>query len=104
MKTLKQLTENEYGCVYVICKTDEENEQFKRQAEDEGFLGVDGHTKPTELPNCKHYGLNNDMTMGYVFGIAWHHIVQGKTGHKPVIDYGKYVAGEENYIYKTPDK
>ena len=95
MRTLKQLTENDAGFVYILCETDEDNERFQRQAEEEGFIGLDGHTRPTEFPFCKHYGLNGDMTMGYVFGMAWYYISRGKLRDRLVIDYGKYARGEE---------
>lgn len=98
MRTLRQLTENGEGCVYILCETDDENAKFKEQAEAEGFMGLDGHTRPTEFPNCKHYGLNDDMTMGYVFGMAWYHFRRLKERKRLMIDYGKYARGEEDYV------
>ena len=59
-------------------------------------MGLDGHTRPTEFPFCKHYGLNDDMTMGYVFGMAWYYAL--KVRNHLVIDYGKYARGEEDYV------
>ena len=104
MKTLKQLTENGKRCIYVLCETDEENKMFQKQAEEEGFLGLDGHTRPTEFPFCKHYGINADMTMGYVFGMAWYYNRRAKEHGYPVIDYGKYARGEEDYILRDAEE
>ena len=103
MHTLKSLIENN-ETVWFYCANEELQKQFLKQSEEEGFLALNGQ-KPTELFNQHFYGINDDMTMGYLSNMIWCLTFQtGKDSHLR-IDYGKYIADEEDYIcHETPLK
>ena len=106
MRALKSLLETEPH-VWLCCATEELQIQFLEQAEAEGFICMNGQ-KPTELFHSPYYGIDQDMTMGYVSTMCWvlsskypgHVIIVGRDEHMdPIrIDYGKYIAGETDYI------
>lgn len=96
MRLLKDLIENN-STVWFYCESKDSQEKFLKQAETEGFLALNGQ-KPTELFHQHLYGINDDMTMGYLSNMIWCLTFQtGKDEHVR-IDYEKYVAEEEDYI------
>ena len=100
MRTLKSLVKNA-STVWFYCANEELQKQFLKQAETEGFLALNGQ-KPTEL-FCQHfYGINDDMTMGYLSNMIWCLTFRtGKDTHVRV-DYEKYICGEEDFsCHKT---
>ena len=100
MRTLKSLI-NGNDTVWFYCATKNLQEQFLKQAEDEGFMTLNGQ-KPTELFNQYFYGIYSDMTMGYLANMIW--CLTFRTGMDTHIriDYEKYCSGEEDYIcHKT---
>lgn len=96
MRTLKSLIENN-ETVWFYCATPNLQEHFLKQAEDEGFRALNGQ-KPTELFNQYFYGINDDMTMGYLSNMIW--CLTFRTGNDPHfrVDYEKYIAEEDDYI------
>jgi len=101
MRTLKSLIEHN-ETVWFYCATKNLQRGFLKQAEDEGFLALNGQ-KPTELFDQYLYGINDDMTMGYLSNMIWCLTFQtGKDTHVRV-DYEKYISDEEDYIcHETP--
>ena len=96
MRLLKDLIKNN-STVWVYCESEDTQDQFLQQAESEGFLALNGQ-KPTELFHQHLYGINDDMTMGYLSNMIWCLTFQtGKDEHVR-IDYEKYLADEEDYV------
>lgn len=110
MRTLRSLTE-QCDTVWFCCDTQELQKLFLRQCVDEGFLTMNGD-KPTEL-NCNRlYGISNN-SVGYLMGMCWELGYRGaaidigtdKRVKNPVrVDYGKYMAGDEDYLYHYPNQ
>ena len=98
MRSLKALIEQN-DSVWIYCKDEPLQVQFLEQAESEGFLALNGQ-KPTELFHHMLYGIDSDMTMGYLSNMCW--CLTFREGDTHVrVDYGKYIAGEEDYICHT---
>ena len=102
MRLLKSLIE-ENESVWIYCKDEALQIQFLEQAENEGFLALNGQ-KPTELFHHQLYGINDDMTMGYLAVMIW--CMTFKQGDTHVrVDYDKYISGDEDYIcHESPFK
>ena len=99
MKLLKSLFENN-GQVWIYCENQAYQEKFLKQAEEEGFLALNGQ-KPTEMFRHQLYGINDDMTIGYLAVMIWTLTFQtGKDSHLRV-DYGKYISGDDDFICHT---
>ena len=97
MKTIKELVRL-YGDVWVYCKNEELQVQFLNQAENEGFIALNGQ-KPSELFHHKLYGLSDDMTMGYLSGMVWCYSARNPKDTIIRIDYEKYLSDEEDILY-----
>ena len=109
MRTLRSLME-QCDVVWFCCDTKELQKQFLQQCEDEGFLSITGD-KPTELGYNRLYGISNN-SVGYLMSMCWAlgyrgaaiDIVSGKHVKNPVrVDYGKYIIGEEDFLYHYPN-
>ncbi len=96
MHLLKNLIENN-STIWVYCESEDSQKEFLKQAEDEGFLALNGQ-KPTELYHQYLYGINDDMTMGYLSNMIWCLTFQAGNDKHVRIDYKKYISGREDYI------
>lgn len=99
MRTLKALVEENEN-VWIYCKDEPLQVRFLEQLEEEGFLALNGQ-KPTELFHHQLYGINDDMTMGYLAVMIWWMTFKDEDTHIRV-DYEKYISGEEDYFCHTP--
>ncbi len=101
MRNLKELFANNES-VWLLCETEALQKQFLSQAEEEGFLAMNGD-HPSDLSFQPLYGLHDDMTMGYLSVMIWSMTFpeNGEDSHFRV-NYGKYIAGEDDYICHTP--
>ena len=94
------------GRVYVYLPSTALVTLFLKNAEAEGFtFGAD--RKPTESPHADIIALNMDWTLNYVGYVG--HLAFGmadEVGGKKLIrvDYGKYLAGRDDYIMKKNAK
>lgn len=111
MNTLKALVEKNH-VVWMYCRTKELSKQFLRQCEDEGFLALNGQ-KPTELGLNDLFGINHNMTMGYLMRMCWAlgdsgaaiDVGTGEHVSRPVrIDYEKYLEGGVKNAFITLDR
>ncbi len=111
MNTLKALVEKNH-VVWIYCRTKELSKQFLRQCEDEGFLALNGQ-KPTELGLNDLFGINHNMTMGYLMRMccalgdsgAAIDVGTGENVSRPVrIDYEKYLEGGVKNAVITLDR
>ena len=93
MRSLKDLIKND-STVWIYCEDKKLQKLFLFQAETEGFHALDGD-KPTELSLHKFYGINDEMTMGYVSGMVWSKTRETAQDRHIRIDYGKYITGKE---------
>ena len=69
MRTLKSLIENK-SQVWIFCRNEDLQAAFLEQAEKEGFIALNG-AKPHQLFHQKLYGINDDLTMGYLSAMIW---------------------------------
>lgn len=101
MRQLKELLKIK-DRAWIYCENEELQKQFLAQAEEEGFLALDGEC-PTKLSLHPLYGIHEDMTMGYLSIMIWH-LSFPENGADPYfrVDYKKYISGEEDYICHTP--
>ena len=99
MRSLKSLIE-EHEAVWIYCANESLQEQFLTQTEAEGFLARDGR-KPTELARERLYGINKNMTMGYLSNLAWYSAFQGGKDKPVRIEYDRFIAGDEDYLCHT---
>ena len=90
------------GKVYVYLKDPATTEKFLQAAEAEGFTFSNG-AKPTSRPGNDLYAVNSDHTISHC-GFTGHMAFQSaKTvGSQELIrvDYEKYLAGEEVYLFR----
>lgn len=108
MRTIKELVNKDIPNykkkekVYVYLANEEIGKKFMQQAEDEGFLFGDG-AKPTSRCYAEVMAVNDDITINFVNSIGRMAFSSGTSsiGDKTLIrvDFEKYIAGEENYIY-----
>ena len=96
MKTLKSLFGNN-ETVWIYCENSSCQEQFLKQAEDEGFLALNGQ-KPTELSRQMLYGINDDMTMGYLSVMIWTRTFRAGMDSHFRVDYRKFISGDEDFV------
>ena len=95
MPTLKNLTDK-YQDVWVLCENEHLQQLFLKQAEEEGFVALNGQT-PTELYHQKFYGISDDMSMGYLSSMIWS--LTKKPDDKHVrIDYSKLLDNDEPFL------
>ena len=114
MRSLKALFKKE-NHVWIACESDDLQKCFLEQAEDEGFICLNGQN-PTEMFHRQFYGIDQNMSVGYVSAMNWFlsakcpgHVISTLTGEYIIdpfrVDYGKYIAGEEDYfIHMHPSK
>lgn len=99
MRTLKSLIENKPD-VWIFCRNERLQKVFLLQAENEGFLTINGQN-PNTLNHHRLYGITNKMKVGYLSAMIW--VFTSKAGSKKNytkrIDYEKYLAGESDYLY-----
>ncbi len=96
MYFIKDLVD-QYQEVWIRCADKRLQKLFLWQAENEGFLTVNGQ-KPTEL-NCQElYGISADMTMGYLSGMIWSLTKNNPYDNHTRIDFGKYISGLDALI------
>lgn len=109
MRTLRSLME-QCENVWFRCDTQELQRQFLRQCADEGFHTINGG-KPVGLNCSRLYGIS-DNSVGYLMGMCWAlgykgaaiDIGTGKHVKRPIrIDYGKYIAGDDDYLCRYPE-
>ena len=88
------------GRVWVYLSSTTLAKLFLKNAEEEGFTFGDG-VKPTERDTSDIFALHPDWTIhyvGYIGHLAFHspdHVI----GEPLVrVDYGKYMAGRDDYI------
>lgn len=96
MHLLKDLI-NKYPVVWIRCENEYIQRLFLLQAELEGFIALNGQ-KPTELSLQKLYGINDDMTMGYLSGMVWCLTMKNPDDAHVRIDFSKYVIGQDAMI------
>ena len=96
MHTLKSLIEN-HETVWFYCATKNLQRGFLEQAENEGFVTLNGQ-KPTELFDQYFYGINDDMSMGYLSNMIWCLTFQTGGDTHVRVDYEKYITDEDDYI------
>ena len=96
MRLLKDLITN-YSKVWIYCENEGSQEKFLKQAEEEGFLALNGQ-QPTELFHHHLYSINDDMTMGYLSNMIWCMTFQTGMDKHVRIDYEKYISDDEDYI------
>ena len=99
MRTLKSLIKNKPD-VWIFCRNERLQRVFLLQAENEGFLTINGQN-PNTLNHHQLYGITNKMKVGYLSAMIW--VFTAKAGSKKNnterIDYEKYLAGESDYLY-----
>ena len=96
MKSLKDLTDK-YHYVWIRCVDEKLQRQFLLQAENEGFLALNGQ-KPTELECHELYGICDDMTMGYLSAMVWSLTMKNLGDDHVRIDYGRYIEEKDAMI------
>lgn len=96
MRLLRDLIRDN-STVWFYCESEDLQAAFLAQAEAEGFLTLNGH-KPSELFHQYFYGINDDLTMGYLSNMIWCMTFQTGLDQHVRIDYGKYISDEEDYI------
>ncbi len=101
MMTLKELAE-QYGDVWIYCRDESLQERFLSQAEEEGFLTLNGQ-KPAELRHQILYGIFDDMTMGYLSGMVWCYSARNPGDNHIRVDYEKYLNDESDIFYHIKD-
>ena len=104
MRTVSNLLSLD-GRIYVKLSSENIQRLFLKNAEEEGFTFGDGG-KPTERKPDSIMALHHDWTISYV-GFAGHMAFYHSeiSCGKPLIrvDYGKYIAGRDDYIIKKED-
>ena len=96
MRLLKDLIESN-STVWIYCESEYWEVEFLKQAEAEGFLALNGQ-KPTDLYHQHLYGINEDMTLGYLSNMIWCMTFQSGVDKNIRIDYEKYITDKEDYI------
>lgn len=96
MRLLKDLL-NDNSTAWIYCESEALQKYFLIQAENEGFKAVNGQ-KPSELFHHQLYGINDDMTVGYLAVMIWSLTFQTGTDERVRIDYSKFISDEEDYI------
>lgn len=84
---------------YIYCKSKSIAKRFLQDAEAEGFAFGDG-TLPTTRETSDIFALCDDFTIsytGYIGRMAFYH--GGSAANIVRIDYGKYLAGEDDFFY-----
>ena len=100
MRLLKDLIQNN-PTAWFYCESEALQKHFLKQAEDEGFVALNGQ-KPTELFHHRLYGINDDMTVGYLSAMIWSLTFQTGNDDHLRVDYGKFISDNENYTcYST---
>ena len=109
MRTLKLLIENKPD-VWIYCRNECLQRYFLWQAENEGFLAINGQN-PISLNHHQLYAITNNMKLGYMSAMVWVLSAKSKIKRNPPtrIDYEKYLAGESDYLYygrldEVPDR
>lgn len=95
MRLLKDLIQNA-STVWIYCESEALQKHFLKQAETEGFRAINGQ-KPTELFKHQLYGINDDMTVGYLSAMIWSLTFQTGSDEHIRIDYGKYISDCDNF-------
>ena len=102
MRLLKDLIQNN-PTVWFYCESEALQKHFLKQAEDEGFVALNGQ-KPTELFHHRLFGINDDMTVGYLSVMIWSLTFQTGNDSHLRVDYGKYISDDEDYICHSTKK
>ena len=99
MRTLKSLIENNTD-VWIFCRSESLQRFFLWQAENEGFMAINGQN-PSTLGHQKLYGINNAMEVGYLSAMIWVLSSKADSNENTTtrIDYERYLAGENEYFY-----
>ena len=99
MRTLRSLLENN-SQVWIFCRDENLQIAFLEQADKEGFIALNGE-KPVNLFHHRLYGLNPDMTMGYLSSMIWAKTLKINPDKDDIIriDYEKFLAGIPDYRY-----
>jgi len=99
MRTVSNLFKHD-GRIYVYLSSRNIGKLFQQNAENEGFTFGDG-VKPTEREFDDIFALKRDWTIcyvGWVGHMAFRH-PENVVGEPLVrIDYGKYLAGRDDYV------
>ena len=88
-----------YPYVWIFCRTEDLQIQFLNQLETEGFKALNGQN-PTELFHHQLYGINDDMTMGYLSSMIWVFSARNACDDPIRVDYEKYITDEDDYFVK----
>ena len=99
MRLLKDLFQNNLT-VWIYCENETLQKQFLTQAEKEGFHAINGQN-PTDLFLHKLYGINDNMTIGYLSAMIWNLTLKNGDDNHLRVDYGKYIAAEEDFFYHS---
>lgn len=83
-------------CVWIYCRTEALAERFLKQCEDEGFRALNGQN-PASLFSHNLYGINDDMTMGYLSGMIWSLTARNSDDKHVRVDYEKFISDEDDY-------
>ena len=101
MQTIKDLLKYE-GKVIVYFSSTNICKLFQQNAKAEGFTFGDG-VKPTERDTTDLFCVSHDFTicyLGYNGHLAFRTTGWGSPVNVTYIDYGKYIAGEKDFIIK----
>ncbi len=100
MRSLKSLIEKNKK-VWFYCGTEDLQKRFLEQAEEEGFVTMQGEA-PSTLSLQRLYGINCEGTMGYISNSIWY--LSFHTGGQDIlhIDYDRFISGEAEFICHSP--
>ena len=99
MRVLKDLFQKS-STIWFFCENEDLQVEFLNQAETEGFRTMDNQ-HPTSLFHHKLYGINDNMTMGYLSAMIWNLTLKNDNDTHIRVDYGKYISDEEDYFYHS---
>ena len=97
MRKLMDLTKLDEKGTFVYFRTPDLCKKFMRAAEDEGFTFGDGGL-PSKRDTADIFAIHEDKTITYVGSIG--HIAF-QANARVRVDYEKYIAGEEDYLFKS---
>lgn len=98
MRTIEQLVKENQKRVYVYLADKKTADRFIRDAEAEGYTFGDG-VKISERNIDDFYAINRNHTVNFINGIG-RMAFQCGAEYIVRIDYKKYVAGEDDYLYR----
>ena len=98
MKTISELRASTDKKVYVYLADNETQQKFISDAENEGYTFGDG-VKISEREADTFYAVNENHTVNFINGIG-RMAFQADSDNILRVDYKKYAAGYEDYLYK----